>query len=349
MDLIQKRNFTTLVEKHFQDTEMFERRTGTEIRTICPFCHGGASGEASFDINLDKGVTRCWRGTCGYSGSAAWFVKDFLSVTYPEALDILEGDGVGSISELQASLAFMEKKIEEKHEAPAENILGETIEEYITGSQPVQELDIYDDVVTWLERRGFDPCLFLEQNTLHGVPYQGRYSGRALFEVTTLDHIAYLAYSISPEIKPKTLNPKGNVLSRMLYNYNDAADGSVIFVCEGVFDAARLKSWGLDAVAIFGLNMSVEQVYLLSKTSAKEICLMLDHGTTEKAIEIVKLISQFILNKDITVITIEKEGADPDDLTYEEVSELFSKRKRWANSEMDIISNQMAKLLDRLG
>lgn len=348
MDLTHKRNFTTIVEKHFEAIEMSDRRTGTEIRTICPFCHGGSSEEASFDINLDKGVTRCWRSSCGYSGSAAWFLKDFLNISYPEAMEILEGDGTASIPELQANLAYMERKLEEKYSSDNDGLLGETIESYIPGSKMVHELEMFDDVEAWLERRGFNPVEFLEQHVLHGAPHLERYRDRVLFEVTTLDHIAYLAYAIHPTVQPKTLNPKGDVLSRMLYNYNDAMDGDVIFVCEGVFDVARLKSWGLDAVAIFGVAMSAEQVYLLSKTSAKEICVMLDHGTEKASIRLLQLLSQYILNKDITMVTIEKEGADPDDLKYEELELYFSKRKQWANSEMDKVFNQVAKLTARL-
>lgn len=344
MDLTQKRNFTAFVEKNFEYVEVSDRSTGTEIRTFCPFCHGGSSREASFDINLDKGVTRCWRSTCGYSGSAAWFLKDYLNISYPEALEVLEGEGVASVPELQANITYISQKLEEKYYSADFDILGETIDGRVLESSPIHELDMIEDVKTWLEKRGYNPEEFLEQHVVHGAPHLERYEERVLFEVSTLDHVAHLAYSISPTVQPKTLNPKGNVLSRMLYNYNDAMDSETIFICEGVFDVARLKSWGLSAVATFGVALSAEQVYLLSKTSAKEVCVMLDHGTEDASIKMLQLLSQYILNKEITMVTIEKPGADPDDLAYEELAEYFGKRRKWASTEFDQAMNRIARL-----
>lgn len=43
---------------------------GDTLRTQCPKCHGGASGEASFSVTRDEDgvVFKCFRNKCGYSG-----------------------------------------------------------------------------------------------------------------------------------------------------------------------------------------------------------------------------------------------------------------------------------------
>lgn len=56
-----------LADKHLQPY----RVGGNEIRVqTCPFCHGGDSGDLfTFSVNMDTGAYKCFRGSCGASGS----------------------------------------------------------------------------------------------------------------------------------------------------------------------------------------------------------------------------------------------------------------------------------------
>lgn len=345
MSVRRQRNLARFIEKHFPDAEEHNRGTGTEYRFVCPFCKGGRHNEVSFDVNIDKGVTRCWRATCGYKGSAGWFLKDFLDVSYPEAERILKGESEVSLSDLKADSVLLYEEVKKRYSSVDLSLLGRKIDEWVDGAEPVGWSAGLDDVLYWLEEdRGYEPYEFLDQHSLYYPPQEGRWSGRVLFEVRSLINRAYLAYAYYPDMKPKTLNPPGAVLSKMLYNYDDAFSGDTVFICEGIFDSARLKSWGLHAVSVFGVALSPDQVYLLSKMKAKELCILLDHGAEEAALGMCETLSEYIKNKDITICQIEREKADPDDLEPDEFMEYFDKRKRRANRLDDQLVARMAKL-----
>lgn len=341
----RQRNFVKFIEDTFDISQSTDRTTGFEYRILCPFCQGGASGEVSFDINIDKSVARCWRATCGYRGSAGWFLKDFLGVPFPEAQKILDGQRELGLSDLKADALAMFAQIEKRYSNVDISILGEKVDEWVEGCDPLSWSNMLDDVVDWLENeRGYDPDTFMDQHNLFVPPQTGRWEGRIIFEVRSLMHRAYLAYSIWPTVKPKTINPPGAVLSKMLYNYNEAYSGETIFICEGIFDSARLKSWGLHAVAIFGVNISIDQIYLLSKTKAKEICVLLDNGAEQSAIRICDQLADYIKDKTITFMPIAREGADPDELEEEEFMEYFEDRKRRKNGIEDELLSRLTSL-----
>jgi DNA primase len=341
----RQRNFADFLEKHFQISHAGGRGTADEIRFLCPFCHGGSSGELSFDVNLEKGVTRCWRATCGYRGSAGWFVKDVLGVDFAEAVKILDGEKDTSLSELKADTLAMFAEIEKRYSNVDFSMLGSRIDEWVVDSDPLSWSPMLDDVIDWLDNeRGYDPEPFMDQHNLYVPPQQGKWEGRILFEVRSLMNRAYLAYSIWPDIKPKTINPPGAVLSKMLYNYNEAYHGETVFVCEGIFDSARLKSWGLHSVAIFGVNISIDQIYLLSKTKAKEICVLLDNGAEEAAVKVCGQLADYIKDKEITIMNITRQGADPDELEEDEFMDCFERRRRRRNGLQDELLTRLGRL-----
>jgi hypothetical protein len=341
-----KKSFLDFIERNFEQEaqKRTSGSTGEEIRIFCPFCHGGASREFSFDINITKGVTRCWRATCGYNGSIGWFIKDFLGVPYSKAMEILEGEAGLSLPDLQASISFASTKIEERYNNIDPLVLGETIDVWPDHVNALDWKNGFDDVCEWLDERGYDPFTFLDQHDLYWPQQLGKFEDRVLFKVSTFLHRAYLAYAIDRNILPKTVNPPGSVLSKMLYNYNRAYYGETIFVCEGIFDSARLMSWGLSAVSVFGVNMSLEQIYLLSKTKAKEICVLFDNGAEDKSVKAVKAIGEYVKHKKISFVPIEREGADPDDLEEDEFLEYFNKRKSLANTEQDQLRKKMRQV-----
>lgn len=345
----RQKNLMEFVEKHFEGIQGGRHGVGHEIRMLCPFCHGGSSGELSFDINLEKGVTRCWRATCGYKGSAGWFIKDFLNISFVDAVKILDGQKETGLSELRADTMALFAEIEKRYSNVDFSMLGQRIDEWVADTDPLSWSSMLDDVIDWLDNeRGYDPEAFMDQHNLFVPPQVGKWEGRVLFEVRSLMHRAYLAYSIWPDIKPKTINPPGSVLSKMLYNYNEAYHGETIFVCEGIFDSARLKSWGLHAVAIFGVNISIDQIYLLSKTRAKEICVLLDNGAEEAAAKVCSQLADYIKDKEITFMQIKRQGADPDELAEDEFMDYFEARLRKNNGLQDdllVRLNRLEKLL----
>jgi hypothetical protein len=311
-----------------------EKSTGLEYRAVCPFCHGGPRQEVSFDVNIDKGVVRCWRAaSCNYRASAAWFISEILEISYTEAVDYLMGD-LSDPEKLLAHFEDFQDELHARYETREHELFDDNGEVWHGHFKPLVQTGALPRVKEWLEGRGYDPDQFIEDHELYwpdqyyrnkdGIPI---WKDRVVFKVSSLDRVAYLAYAISPDVQPKTRNPPGGVLSSMLYNYNHVQDAQTVFVCEGIFDAARLKSWGVFAVSLFGLSMSERQIYLFSKLKAHEIVFCLDNGTMDVAVKMAKELEPFSGARVISILNIGREGADPDDLTEDEFLHFYSKRK----------------------
>jgi DNA primase len=335
--IYNKDMFKSFMLNNFPDGHLTVKSTGEEYRTLCPFCKGGDSQEESFDANFDEGVVRCWRASCGYSASAAWMVKELLKVTFPKALQIVS---IGN-SEEDILTGFLASQDEVKMISIAP--VADKIEAWEDTFEKIDHITDYPDIYNWIINRGYDPQDFHSQHKLYYPEQVGRFKGRVVFRIETDYNHAYLGYAIDKETQPKTMNPPGVKLSNMLYNYNNAASGKVIFVCEGIFDAARLVSYGLNAVAIFGSVLGNQQMNLLSKTKAGEIVMCLDNGLYNKSITFAKKLSASCRNKTISVIDIKKEGSDPDELSEEEIMDCYVNRTIVALSEEDILKSFISR------
>ena len=68
------------------------------------------------------------------------------------------------------------------------------------------------------------------------------------------------------------LNPTGFKASKYLFNIDSIKDSSEdLYICESVFDALTLDSWGYDVVATFGAKISLAQISALSKFANRPI------------------------------------------------------------------------------
>jgi len=333
-----RKKFQEFIMGVFPDGVLTSKTAGDEYRIPCPFCKGGQGREISFDVNLDQGVVRCWRASCNYSASAGWMVKELLGIDYPRALDIVSL-GISDDEVFSSLLASNDEPILFNY-APDLN----KIEAWSECFLKIENVEKYSDVFNWLENRGYDPYQFEIEHDLYYPSQFGKYKGRVVFRIETDSNYAYLAYSMDSEIKPKTMNPSGIKLTNLLYNYNNVLEGKVIFVCEGIFDSARLISYGFNAVSIFGSAMSDRQRSLLAKTNAEEIVICLDNGLFEKSIAFAEKLRNDARNKTISVINITKTGADPDDLTEEEILTYYKERTIVALSEEDILKSFLTRL-----
>jgi hypothetical protein len=329
--MIIKSKLEDFVKNNFPDGKLSDKSTGREYRITCPFCRGGNSQEVSFDINLDSGVARCWRASCGYRASAAWMVKELLQVPYPQALDIVGGEP--SEENIMTSLILATDG--------TSNIFIPTkfqpIEAWEQSFRKINSIKDYPEIFDWISSRNYCPYDFEAKHDLYFPEQEGRFYGRVIFKISTLDSWAYLGYRFRNNVEPKTMNPKGVKLSDMLYNYNDARDGKILFVCEGIFDTARLKSWGYNAVSIFGSSVSDRQNYLLSRTKSDEIVFCMDSGTVNKALGFANSLANVCRNKRISVIDILEEGADPDSISENDFIDYYNKRKIVAINEQDLM------------
>lgn len=100
----------------FSSIGIESRRKGDELEAVfCPYCHGGGNDKYTFSVNLEKGVYKCLRASCGAEGHFVELCRDFnyqLEYEHPKiyrmlpqpktpyipkepALEYLESRGIG--------------------------------------------------------------------------------------------------------------------------------------------------------------------------------------------------------------------------------------------------------------
>lgn len=282
MNEIVEQNIKNILEKNFNGVYI-PRSTGLEFNTICPFCEGGRKREVTLNINIQKQVVRCWRAKCEYRSGLISFLADYLKKDYKAVKDMVyEG-----FSEEAILIAKIEKILHDDKKTAVQELSFEEIDVFPEECIKASEAPNAEEYADWIQyTRGYNLEEFEAQHSVYMPPQYGLMKGRVVFEVLTNNNRAYLLYAFEKGLMPKTINPNGRVLSQMLYNYNDAKDGEIILVHEGIFDCARTKSYGFSSVALFGINMSFQQAFLLKETGCQEICLCLDAGTEDKMLKI---------------------------------------------------------------
>lgn len=349
----QKKNLEKFIDENF---EHVERGRYPEIRVYCPFCEGGPRDDFSFDINVEKGVARCWRAeNCAWKGSVESMLMKYYDIDFKEAEEILGGEKISDESEMKAYLNQVKQRILQDGDGEYMDVLTgeeEKIDEWVDAAVPITLSERYDEICRWLDyERGYNPNEFLDKHDLFVPHEKSRVGGRVLFQVRTKHHRSYQAYAYDPDMEPKVLAPKGYILPRLLYNYNGALqnDFSVVFVTEGIFDAARIMSWGLPAVCVFGTDVSEEQHSHLADMDKEEVCFCFDHGAGGTATLEAGHLAKLSGEKDVSVMTIEKDGADPDDLTQGKFIEYFEGRQVYVGGDKaSSLLKKMSNLKRRL-
>lgn len=140
-------------------------------------------------------------------------------------------------------------------------------------------------------------------------------NNRVIFKIETNESYAWLGYLMgkATDNNPKTLNPKGSVLSFMLGGYNYFKDSNEpLLIHEGIFDMFRSVLRGYHAVCLFGKVLSIKQIILLNETKSDEIVLCLD-GDKAGLTAMWKFIKEHkkYLNKKMSMMKLPF-GEDPD-------------------------------------
>lgn len=355
----KRRRINKFVKKHFPNATKENRGKGEEWVFLCPFCKGGTSGEVKFNLNPERGVCRCWRASCGWRSTVEWFVAHYLDVEFPRAVEIVNGEEATTEEGVIKDLQMVEDQIERDFKTSVYESDDDTVHAWVSGSTLFSRADdaFQYDVRRWLEKdRGYDPDDFLDTHDLYKPPETSHaLNGRVLFKVQTGNSNGYLAYAYRDGLDRKTLNPPGSVLSKMLYNYDEAKKNDRMFVCEGVFDAARLMEYGLPAVCTFGVNVSETQESLMLDANLDELCFVFDHGAEEMAHEMAQQISHQDPDLIGSVLTFDEElvdnfepKMDPDDASFADIKRMFKRRhmyKQDRNTRLNYVLKQAEQKL----
>lgn len=188
----------------------------------------------------------------------------------------------------------------------------ERIEEYFNSRKNPMRIDILDVFPAYMSTAKF-------------------LQNRMIFEIKTGESYAWLGYLMgqADDDNPKTLNPRGSVLSYMLGGYNYFADKTApLLLHEGIFDMFRSVLRGYSAVCSFGKVLSPKQLSLLNDTKSEELVLCYDGDTAGlKAMwSIIKKWRKHI-TKRLSMMIIPY-GKDPDEYgPKSKYDECFEKRR----------------------
>ena len=165
----------------------------------------------------------------------------------------------------------------------------------------------------------------INEDTLikHGITFctDGFYKNRAIIPI--VDHkgklITFEARDITSMSEKKVLYPKGTNVSQTIYNLNKMKQKSHVIIVEGIMDALYLSERGLNAVSVYGINISEIQEALLNKYfSTIYFCYDGDKEGQRAMIKQAKRLSSHLS----VYIIILPHDKDPDNILISEFQEL---------------------------
>jgi len=264
---------------------------GSERRAHCPF-HDDE--EPSLSVNIEKGVFNCFAASCGEKGNVLEFVAGMDDCDLRQAAEtIADICGIDVAAPRRSNGKTKRqggtrgrtkaKKRHSKRSKPAgEPAREEDLEEPKGENTPLTFRLKLDPEHPYGASRGLSSSVIAQFEM--GYCKRGMMANRWCVPIhnTEGELVAYIGRWVDDELPKGTkryLLPAEFAKSKVLFNWHRViasgmADQSVMVV-EGVFDAIRLHSLGIPAVALLGSSISEEQVAFLMKRS-DGIILMLD-------------------------------------------------------------------------
>ena len=307
---------------------------GEELCFKCPVC----KREDHFYYNRKKNLCLCQRCKSEFNAVgfllAIGYTKDDAMRSVYGRLDISKPSIKAKINEL-LSVSYNYEDIE-MHSVYFKNPLPKGCIRVSDKKYPIALLE-----------RG----VTIERAKSLGIRYYngiGIYSNRLIFPVVTLKSRTFVAPTaftkskyekIKKEQKERGINfrkslfPKGSFMSEMLYLYSSLRHKvKRIFVVEGIWDVLRLMNFKLNVTCTFGDKVSRKQAFLLSKTDAEEIWLMLDGSVPIKRLKkYYDLLNTVCHNKKIFLCRLPYKN-DPDDVSEKDLMKTIHEAKRRSNS-----------------
>lgn len=285
---------------------------GDEIGIPCPTCDVGRKREWRLWFNVVKAVGTCYK--CHTSFNPLQLIETLEDVRRAEAIRILAGYSERRV----LSLETLRQRVVEYVNEPDEEIEDDEV--------PVMSLPrefISSRTSTkWpkyvLTRLGSKKTA-QEYNV--GWCLEGFYADRLIVPVYLGGHlVSFVARDMTGFAEKKVLYPKGTKTSRVLFNYDVAKKSEHIILTEGVLDSIYV---GHNAVAVFGTQLSQQQLSLLLASKARRVSILFDGDEAgRKGAEKVSGILSGYYSGRVSVATLPP-GADPDELSHEALALLI--------------------------
>ncbi len=273
------------------------------VEINCPFCDDPSK---HCGINLDSLLFHCWR--CGAKGDLVKLARELLNLSYKEVVDVLK----------KYDYYDDEKpKFELEIERERKLLLPK-------GLVSMKEKD-HKLVRKYLESRNYDPdYLYETYNLMRIEPFHiGNWKFRVMIPVVmngkTVTMVGMDVIRKYEEV-PKYRNLPNDFslipVKKCLYNIDTVKKGGCCIIVEGVTDVWRL---GEGSIAIFGKQMTMEQIRLLKQKVLSNIVIILDPDAERQARELMDVLANTI---DVSVQMLLMDQKDPSELTDEEVKDL---------------------------
>jgi DNA primase len=273
----------------------------------CPWCH---KGQSHFTVNPYKGLFNCYK--CGAKGDL-YKLQDKIGIKLIQTKSLFETPTI-SINDLTTtietpSLSFdqLSERVNIKHELSDKQIIS-----LPSGSSWTERAKEY-----MVCQRKFSLKTCEEYDWYYcGV---GRFAGRVILPIFDKGGPVFFQGRTIMGSRPKYLSigsPKSQVLWGLAIRFNNS-----VVLCEGIFDAARLRQYGFSGIALLGKTISDEQLSLLKKAGVYQATLMLDSDANNTPTW-VKINQQIACDRVCLPY-----GKDPADLDYTEAHKILTRSK----------------------
>ena len=308
--------------------------SGTDEKVIiCPVC----GKDDHFYFNVKKNLGICHR--CKWSCNLLALLMAVLGIKKDAALDLCYGHRDTSLEGLRGRVSQLLNEQNINH-----NSL-DFYEVYFRNPLP--------SGVKKITKKKF-PVIFKKR----GVTYEeaissgamfcnvsGKYYGRIIFPISTLKNKTFTAVTslygknlerTREKFKRtggkyrKSLFPPKSFMSEVIYMYDEYKNScKSLFIVEGIWDFFSIKKIGLNANALLGNFLSKRQAYLLSKTKAKRIFLMLDGSVPIDHIKKVhSLLSEVCFDKEVRVCFLPMDK-DPNESSKDIIIESIKNSRKY--------------------
>lgn len=293
---------------------------GHEIRFHC-MNPNHRDRNPSCDYNVLKHQWNCQG--CSWGGGLVGLVMRVRGVDYGAAveyLQIIAGISPGDIDEDILVKTLRRKKVKKETE----------IEEIVLPLDFDLDFSKADDsILFFIEKRK------ITKETIEkyyiGYCNKGRYAGRIIIPIIHFDKIVGFASRATWEIGDgdpdlRYMYDSGSNVGKLIWGlYNNYDSQNPVFV-EGILDALRLRSYGLNSYSCLNNNVTEHQATLIRSLFGDKIYVMPDSDSGgDKMVE--KFTDLFIHSKDVRICKIMGNGRDPDDLPRDEAVEIIESAK----------------------
>ena len=261
--------------EYLTDTLDVGRESGDElVLRECLFC-----GRAmKMYVNIAKLRFNCFAASCGAKGRLVALVMAIEDCDAAQASQIIKGLSKGllqskPLTSLERSFIDLQTGISEA-DARTEALKVPLPPEY----EPCWDGEEWR-VPKYLTDRGVDRESL--RNWQVGFARRGRYAGRVIIPVKCEGMSSFVARDSTGEARQKYLNPGASMMGHMLFGYDACDPGGLVVAVEGVFDAIRLWSLGIPAVAYFGSTPRPQQTRLLEHLNPSRLILLPDPDATD--------------------------------------------------------------------